>query len=639
MNPVNTKFKIMVAALVFLVAGFLLGRGCSGRPEPGVTELVSVSDGQAQIWTCSMHPQIRQPKPGQCPICGMDLIPAASPTAEANDQPNQVTLSPAARRLAEIATAPVERRSVAVEIRMVGKVQFDETRLATISPRVPGRIDRLYANFAGMPVKAGDHLADLYSPELISAQQELLQAVKAAGEGAAFTSLLAVTRERLRLWGLTPDQIAEIERSGQVRDRITFYSPIGGIVVQKNVREGMYVDPSMLLFTVADLTQVWVQLEAYESDLALLRYAQEVVFETEAYPGESFKGILTFIDPLLDPTTRTVKVRVTVANAEGRLKPEMFVRAIVRATVTGDGKVVRSDLRGKWICPMHPDVIKDGPAGCPVCGMPVVKAEELGYATPEAGGADRLPLVIPATAPLLTGTRAVVYVAVPGQAGVFEGRDVVLGRRAGDYYLVREGLEEGELVVMNGAFKIDSTLQIQGKTSMMAPATPVTPAVRGAMETPEAFRKQLNGVVDGVLAAGAALAGDRLEDSRTALVRARDALASVDMALLSGDAHVRWMKTLAALYPNLEQMIAAKDLETLRGGFAAFSKAMVQAVREFGPVRPKPLYVIHCPMAFSDKGADWLQAERAVRNVYFGPSMLTCGDVVETLAQETRGHE
>jgi Cu(I)/Ag(I) efflux system membrane fusion protein len=192
---------------------------------------------------------------------------------------------------------------------------------------------------------------------------------------------------------------------------------------------------------------------------------------------------------------------------------------------------------------------------------------------------------------------------------------------------------------MNGAFKIDSTLQIQGKTSMMAPATPVTPAVRGAGETPEAFRKQLNGVVDGVLAAGAALAGDHLEDSRTALVRARDALASVDMALLSGDAHVRWMKTLAALYPNLEQMIAAKDLETLRGGFAAFSKAMVQAVREFGPVRPKPLYVIHCPMAFSDKGADWLQAERAVRNVYFGPSMLTCGDVVETLAQETRGHE
>ena len=143
MNPGNTKFKIMVAALVFLVAGFLLGRGCSGRPGPGVTESVSASEGQAQIWTCSMHPQIRQPKPGQCPICGMDLILAASPSAGANDQPNQVTLSPAARQLAEIATAPVERRSVAVEIRMVGKVQFDETRLATISPRVPGRIDRL----------------------------------------------------------------------------------------------------------------------------------------------------------------------------------------------------------------------------------------------------------------------------------------------------------------------------------------------------------------------------------------------------------------------------------------------------------------------------------------------------------------
>ncbi|MCX6348956.1 MAG: efflux RND transporter periplasmic adaptor subunit [Candidatus Aureabacteria bacterium] len=420
-----------------------------------------------EIWTCSMHPQIRQPKPGKCPICGMDLIPVAKDSGAGRpaDEPRQVTLSPAARRLAEVEVAPVERRSVAIEIRLVGKVQFDETRLAYISPRVPGRIDRLYANFVGLPVKAGDHLADMYSPELVSAQRELLQALKSSGGGA---SLLDATRERLRLWGLTAEQIAEIERSGRVRDHVTFYSPIGGIVVEKEAREGLYVETGMRLFTVADLTRVWVQLDAYESDLAWLRYAQEVAFQAEAYPGETFKGTIAFIDPLLDPTTRTVKVRVNVPNADGRLKPEMFVRAVVRAVVAGDGQVVRSDLRGKWICPMHPEIVKDGPGACDVCGMPLARAEDLGYAAADEASVVP-PLVIPAAAPLLTGKRAVVYVALPGREGVYEGREVVLGPRAGDYYLVREGLREGELVVTNGNFKIDSSLQIQGKPSMMAP--------------------------------------------------------------------------------------------------------------------------------------------------------------------------
>ncbi|MBU1908825.1 MAG: efflux RND transporter periplasmic adaptor subunit [Verrucomicrobia bacterium] len=415
-----------------------------------------------------MHPQIRQPKPGQCPICGMDLIPVEQDSAAEAGQPRQLTLSPAARQLAEVAVAPVERRFVAVEIRMVGKVQFDETRLAYISPRVPGRIDRLYANYAGMPVKTGDHLADMYSPDLVSAQQELLQAVKASGGAADSASLLDATRERLRLWGLTAEQIAEIEHSGRVRDHVTFYAPIGGIVVEKEAREGQYVETGTRLFTVADLTRVWVVLDAYESDLSWLRYAQEVEFQAEAYPGETFKGVIVFIDPLLDPTTRTVKVRVNVPNADGRLKPGMFVRAVVHATVNAEGQVVRSDLKGKWISPMHPEIVKDGPGTCDVCGMPLVPAEDLGYASTDEAAAVP-PLVIPASAPLLTGKRAVVYVALPLREGAYEGREVVLGPRAGDTFIVREGLQEGEQVVINGAFKIDSSLQIQGKPSMMAP--------------------------------------------------------------------------------------------------------------------------------------------------------------------------
>ena len=423
------KGSLFTAVVAAFAAGLLL-RGCFVS-SPETAELSGAGEavaGVVDVWTCSMHPQIRQPKPGLCPLCAMDLIPVSGDAVSGTDQPRQLTLSPSARKLAEVALAPVERRSIAVEIRMVGKVQFDETRLAYIAPRVPGRIDRLYANFAGMPVKPGEPLVDMYSPELISAQQELLQAVKASGGAAVPASLLNGTRERLRLWGLTAEQIAEIEESGRVREHVTFSSPIGGIVVEKDVREGLYVETGMRLFTVADLSHVWVQLDAYESDLAWLRNAQEVTFETEAYPGETFTGSVTFIAPVLDPMTRTVKVRVNVANADGRLKPEMFVRAVVSAAVEADGNLVRSD------------------------------------------DADRvLPLTIPASAPLVTGKRALVYVALPQKEGVYEGREVVLGPRAGDYFLVREGLQEGEQVVVNGNFKIDSSLQIQGKPSMMTP--------------------------------------------------------------------------------------------------------------------------------------------------------------------------
>lgn len=648
---VNTmKKRFVVAVVVGLVVGFVFGRSCVSRQVRIGAAAASGNQTAAkiEIWTCSMHPQIRQPKPGKCPICGMDLIPVAKDSAAEADQPRQMTLSPAARKLAEVAVAPVERRSVAVEIRMVGKVQFDETRLAYIAPRVPGRIDRLYANFVGMPVKPGDHLADMYSPELVSAQQELLQAMKATGGVAASASLLNATRERLRLWGLTAEQVTEIERSGQVRDHVTFYSPIGGIVVEKEAREGLYVETGMRIFTVADLTRVWVQLDAYESDLAWLRYAQDVVFQAEAYPGETFKGTIAFIDPLLDPMTRTVKVRVNVANADGRLKPEMFARAVVSATVAGDGKVLRRDLRGKWISPMHPEIVKNGPGTCDVCGMPLVRAEDLGYAAADEATAVS-PLVIPASAPLVTGKRAVVYVALPDREGAYEGREVVLGPRAGDYFLVREGLREGEQVVISGNFKIDSSLQIQGKPSMMASergsapvghqhgeapsaARPETKAaIPSNIAAPEAFRKQLGGVLDNVLATADALANDDLESSRASAAQARQSLAGVDMSVLAGEAHERWMQSFNALSLSADKILAAKEIEAFRIAFASLSPEMARVVKTFGPVRSEPVYDLRCPMAFNNRGATWLQKDKTVRNPYFGKAMPTCGEVVEVI--------
>jgi Cu(I)/Ag(I) efflux system membrane fusion protein len=262
-----------------------------------------------------------------------------------------------------------------------------------------------------------------------------------------------------------------------------------------------------------------------------------------------------------------------------------------------------------------------------------------------------LPLVIPATAPLLTGTRAVVYIAVPGEEGVYEGRDVVLGPRAGPYYLVREGLEEGDLVVVNGAFKIDSSLQIQGKPSMMAPesgeAAPLRSAQQDegapALDVPESFRGQVNAVLEAVLFVSDALAGDDMLNSRLNATHTRIALGAVDMTVLSPEAHDAWMKSAEGLTNSLDRISSAATIDEFRTAFSGLANAMEQVLKTFGPVRADPIYVMHCPMAFENKGANWLQRDDAVRNPYFGKAMFSCGEVISTVAPavktENPGHE
>ncbi len=469
---------IILLVVAALVVGYVI-RGFPGGREPAGGGR-NVSEGGAEkqtIWTCSMHPQIRQPRPGKCPLCAMDLIPVESDGLAGSTGERQLVVSEAAAKLMDIQTAKVERKFVTAEVRMVGKIDFDETRVKYITAWVPGRIDRLYVDYTGITVSKGEHMVYLYSPELLSTQAELLQAAKAAGnikEGGSelvnrsILATLEAAREKLRLLGLTQNQIREIERSGEPVDHLTIYAPIGGVVIHKNATEGMYVETGTKIYTIADLSRLWVKLDAYESDMVWIRYGQEVEFETEAYPGEVFTGTISFIDPVLNAKTRTVKLRVNVDNPEGKLKPEMFVRAVVRAKVAQGGRVMDEAMAGKWICSMHPDVVKDGAGSCDICGMDLVTTESLGYVKVDAP--KEAPVVIPASAPLITGKRAVVYVQLPEtEAPTYEGREVVLGPRAGDYYIVKSGLSEGEVVVTSGNFKIDSALQIRAKPSMMTP--------------------------------------------------------------------------------------------------------------------------------------------------------------------------
>ncbi len=554
--------RVIAILILGLAIGYALGGG-DATEHRSPDDAASAESGEPEVWTCSMHPQIQLPNPGQCPLCGMDLIPVRT---KSGGGLRRLVVSPEDRQLMRVRTVPVERRFAEAEIRMVGKVAYDETRLSYITAWVGGRIDRLYVDFTGITVRAGDHMVYLFSPELFGAQEELLQVKRSLGEieghevgalrGSARATLDAA-RERLRLAGLTEAQIREVEERGTADEHVTINAPIGGLVIHKNAQEGMYVETGTRIFTIADLSRVWIQLDAYESDLTWLRYGQRVTFETAAHAGEEFTGVISFIDPVLDPRTRTVKVRVIVDNTEGRLKPEMFVNAVVRAHVAGGGRVMDPSLSGKWVSPMHPEIVKDEAGSCDVCGMALVPAEELGYLPAE--GLEK-PLVIPVSAALVTGTRAIVYVELPDTVEpTYEGREVVLGPRAGNHYLVRHGLDEGDLVVVEGNFKIDSALQIQARPSMMSSkggAAGSGHAHHHGGEAEETEAPSSSKMPDVSPAAAHRL--QRIERDFAAVSRAREehderelratlaqlesSLAQTDMSLFEGDAHAMWME-------------------------------------------------------------------------------------------------
>lgn len=435
-------------------------------------------------WTCSMHPQVRQPNPGLCPICAMDLIPLA---AGGEDGLREVNVSAEAAALLDIRVSPVVRRPATVHVDLFGKIGYDERRITTTTARIGGRLDRFYIDFTGTEVKKGNHIAEIYSPDLFVAQQDLIKTVnnlaRVRGDGTAAAidtqqRLLRSARERLRLLELTEAQIDAIEKQKEPTDHITLFAPQDGIVTKRYVVEGAYVKTGEPLFSVAGLESVWLNMEAYESDLVWLKFAQEVSFTVDAFPGEVFRGRVAYIDPEIDPMRRVVRVRVNVPNTRRLLKPGMFARASLDAEVAADGSVVDTGLAGKWISPMHPEIMSDEPGKCSICGMDLVPAEELGFIAKSGDVAHGNPLLVPASAVLRTGERALVYVRVSASPDPkFEGQEIVVGARVGDYFVVDSGLYEGAMVVTRGAFKLDSELQLKARPSMMNPNA-------GLVETP-----------------------------------------------------------------------------------------------------------------------------------------------------------
>lgn len=658
---------VIVAIVAFSLGGLLFGGGESTESTNNSEDnanTASAESSEPTMWTCSMHPQIQLPKEGKCPICFMDLIPVETGSGSEGLDPNQIRMSETAVQLAEIQTTPVTRAYAERSIRMVGKLDYDESQVSYITAWVPGRLDKLFIDYTGATVLKGDHMVRMYSPELIAAQEELLQAKKAVASldktsssvlKSTANETLRSTREKLRLYGLSVNQIKGIEERNEPSEHLTITAPAGGVVIHKDAKEGMYVTTGTRIYTIANLNQLWVMLEAYESDLPWLKYGQHLTFTSPSFPGETFDAVISFIDPVVNPKTRTVNVRAVVDNSDQKLKPEMFVSAEVKSSLDSNGKVIAPDLAGKWISPMHPEIVKDGPGTCDICGMDLVPAEKYGFAAGNDSSGEA-PLLIPATAPLITGKRAVVYVQVPGEEGVvFEGREITLGPKAQDYYVVKEGLDEGEKVVTNGAFKIDSELQIQAKPSMMSPkdspvatghdhngdnmsdmvsaksSEPYQAGQADRLDDCEEAQVALVPVYEAYFNVQMALANDDLKEAKTAYSALRKSVTDIDMALFKDKAHTRWMEISGNMKKSSELGEAAGSINGARDAFFQLSLAAIELHDTFGHSADSSYYLTYCPMARDNTGAYWLQKETIVWNSFYGESMLRCGEIKQEL--------
>ncbi|MFQ5422672.1 MAG: heavy metal-binding domain-containing protein [Phycisphaerae bacterium] len=537
-------------------------------------------------YACSMFCVPPQDKPGRCPVCGMQMVPVSQEDATAVTATATLTLSPTAEKLAEIQVSPVERKFVSTEVRMVGLIDYDE-----------------YDKARNAPVRQGIH--------------------------------------------------------GRTQGRA--------------------------------VARLGVTLEAYEPDLIWIRVGQAVDFEAEACPGETFSGRIVFIDGRVDNFTRTVDVRVRVPDMDRRLKLGMLIRAVIRVTLAEEGEVLNLRPKGAWICPMHDEMTSDAPGRCDKCGMLLRHAETLGF-LPSEDGSRRPPLVIPATAPLVTGKRAVVYVAVPDQPGTYVGQTVRLGPRAGQYYIVRAGLQEGELVVTNGNFKIDSALQILARPCMMNPPpeqdtgrTAVPPSDRPeevtlteappaevpapddtapmrstpsrsartrpsvmamrrggslsarADEVPNAFRRSFDAVLSAYFRLQTALSKDDLRAAKGAFESLQAALDTVDTGLLAHSSEQAWRTLRVSLARSMERTSAAPDLDKARAAFRPLSDTIYAIASRFGTSGGRSIRRFHCPMAFNNRGADWLQTAEKAENPYFGAAMYRCGVLTETLSTGAAG--
>jgi Cu(I)/Ag(I) efflux system membrane fusion protein len=507
-------------------------------------------------------------------------------------------MSPTAMQLADIRTATVGTMDPVKTVRLNGKVQEDERLVSSQSSHIPGRIERLNVNFTGEYVRRGQVIAYIYSPDLVTAQEELFEAQKIKDTQP---QLFKSARAKLKNWKLSDGQIDKILESGTPSDEFPITADISGYVLSKNVNVGDYIKRGEPIYEIANLSRVWVLFDVYESDMPWINKGDQVRFTVQSLPGQTFESKISFLDPVINPKTRVAKARVEVPNKDNQLKPEMFASGTVEATLPKKSNNV----------------------------------------------------IVPKTAVMWTGKRSVVYVKNTSGSGVsFMMRDVTLGPGLGDSFIVESGLEEGEEIAVNGTFSIDAAAQLVGKPSMMNPeggpamtghnhggmemsassstSTPGKKAEVKSVSINQKAKDALKPLYEEYLNFKDALVADNLAEAQSAANELKAKLDAVNMSIFTGASHNAWMDHSSDLKNALQHVQHLKDIEAVRKAFQQVSEGMIDLTKAFNPLE-KTLYVQFCPMADNNKGANWLSTEEEIRNPYFGEAMLTCGEVKSTI--------
>ncbi len=563
MNALKNKWFLGISLLLIgFIAGYLVNDGGKNTDKQHVHE----QEAGQTIWTCSMHPQIRKNEAGDCPICGMELIPLGD-KEEAG--PNEIRMSPTAMQLANVQTSIIGKETPVKEIRLEGKVQPDERKLLTQTTHISGRIERLLVNYTGEQVRKGQVLAYVYSPELVTAQEELFQAYAIRNDQP---ELYRASRQKLRNWKLSEKQINGILQAGKPRLNFPILADVSGVVIDRKVNLGDHVKGGQPLFEIADLSSVWILFDVYESELSWVKQGDKVEFVVQGLPASDFEGEISFVDPVIDPKTRVAKARVQFSNKSGQLKPEMFATGILKSKIDGDENLI----------------------------------------------------VVPKSAVMWTGKRSVVYVKTSSDQGTnFTLREVVLGPVLGEGYVIESGLSEGEEIATSGTFSIDASAQLAGKPSMMMQKEKPLELEREAKEALGVLFQGYLNVKDALL----------MDDFNLAQKQAKglsNDLEEVRMHWFKGESRKTWMKYSNPMASALSVMESAKNLEEGRDAFQLLSNQFVGLAKAFGSPST-PLFIQHCPMAGHNQGADWISGEREVRNPYFGESMLKCGEVTDSV--------
>ncbi|MBO0593557.1 efflux RND transporter periplasmic adaptor subunit [Cellulophaga sp. E16_2] len=588
------KYIIYIATLAIgLLFGWLLFGGSDK------TEAIHNHDKAeeiTQLWTCSMHPQIMQPEPGDCPICGMDLIPAAS-SAEGLSA-DQFKLSENAMALANIQTSIVGEHISDVETGFVlsGKITENEDETATMPAHFNGRVEKLYVNSLGERVKKGQAIAQIYSPELIAAQQELITAYKLK---TSQPKLYTAVKNKFKNWMIHGAQLDEVEQTGQVKNSFTIYSHVSGVVTEIAINVGSHIMDGKPIFKVANLNTVWANFDVYENQISQFKKGQDIEVTTNAYANKVFKGNVDFIDPILDTQTRTVKLRVVLNNENDLFKPGMFVEGKIKGIVSSSKEEV---------------------------------------------------VTIPASAVLWTGKRSVVYVKMNPKEAIFEMHEITLGNQTGTNYQVLEGLNNGDEIVTNGTFTVDAAAQLQGKKSMMnkkggktmtgheehlgmemsSSVDEKTINKNERIKVSKEFQNQLKVVFNDYINLKDALAKDDTNMLKTQSQLLLKNLTKVDMKLLkSKNEHEHFMPLRKEIKATTNLILNTTDIKMQRTYFKHLSSNMANLLEVFG-INEK-VYHQFCPMADNNKGAYWLSKEEKVVNPYFGGAMLTCGEVKQII--------